>query len=263
LSAIEFMGYVTAALSGAVLANLFDYEFNYALSVLSIGVGFLITLSLREPPAQAKPDRSIEGGRERGSEGMVSHTKRALWVFKGHPLVFLSCLTGAAIGACMIYLDEFWQIALEKIEFPVLLFGLVSAALLAIRIPGNLLAYKLKERFGYKRILVSIVMISALAYASLFLIRNPLCLIPMMLLAVLAGIADPLVTGYLHHHAESQVRATVESFSSLGLRVLSAGIGLLFGYVSERVSIFAGFLVLSGVCLGYLGPLLGRLRKSQ
>ena len=49
------------------------------------------------------------------------------------------------------------------------------------------------------------------------------------------------------------LRATVESFSSLGLRVISVGVGLLFGYVSMSFSIFAGFLGLSAVCLLYFG----------
>jgi hypothetical protein len=40
----------------------------------------------------------------------------------------------------------------------------------------------------------------------------------------------------------------VESFSSLGLRTLSMGVGLFFGYVSSVYSIFAAFLVPGVVC---------------
>ena len=74
----------------------------------------------------------------------------------------------------------------------------------------------------------------------------------MMVLFLISGIVNPLVLGYLHSHTESHVRATVESFASVCLRVLSVGIGLLFGYVSTVYSIFAGFLLIAAVCFVYL-----------
>ena len=173
-------------------------------------------------------------------------------VFKEQPLVFVYCLTGAFLGACMIYLDEFWQIIVENIGIPVIFFGVVSALSSVLRIPGNLFAYKLKGIFKYKHILTCIISVSIVGYVVVFLARDLFCLIPIMLLFVVAGIVDPLVIGYLHHHTESHIRATVESFSSLGLRIVSVIVGLFFGYVSSAYSIFAGFLVLGVICFGYL-----------
>ena len=101
-------------------------------------------------------------------------------------------------------------------------------------------------------IMTCIIGVSTMAYAAIFLARDLFCLVPMLFLFAIDGIVDPLVIGYLHHHTESHIRATVESFSSLGLRVVSVGVGLLFGYISSEYSIFAGFLMLSGLCFGYL-----------
>jgi len=244
ISAIDFSGSMIAALCGGILASVFSLEFNYFVSVISMCIAFIITLTLKEPPMLSKPENEISN--------FASYVNRALTVFKQNPFVLIYCLTGAFLGACMIYLDEFWQIIIGNIGVPVLFFGAVGATASTLRIPGNLFAYKLKEKYDHKFILTCIICISTIGYVAIFFARNLLCFIPMALLFSVMGIVDPLVTGYLHHHTESNIRATVESFSSVGLRVLSVGIGLLFGYFSTRFSIFSGFMVLATICFGYL-----------
>ena len=254
LSAVDFTGSLIAALCGGVLANYFCFEFNYALSVVSMLIAFSITLTLREPPFLTRPESELTGMRQ--------YAKQSLRLFGREPLVLLYCLTGAVTGACLIYLDEFWQLIMEDVGVPVLFFGAIGAAGMLFRIPANLLAYRLKEKFRYEIILTCLVSVSAVGYTAVFLTRNAFCLIPMIGVTVVGGIAEPLISGYLHHHTESHIRATVESFSSLGLRVISIPIGLLFGYISTAHSIFAGFAVLGGICLAYL-VFLRSIRRSD
>lgn len=243
LYAVDFAGSMVAAVSGGFLANLFGFEFNYIVSFFSMVGALIVTLSLREPPLITKPENELTG--------ITQYVKQAITLFKAKPLVLIYCLSGAVLGACFIYLDEFWQLILEDIGVSVVFFGIVSAIELSLRIPANLLGYKLKERFRYKKILAVILVLNIVGYLAIFLTRNVLCLIPMLAVSLVSGIAEPLIAGYLHHHTESHVRATVESFSSLGLRLISILIGLLFGYISSKFSIFAGFSVLSMICLGY------------
>lgn len=244
LSAIDFGGSMVAALAGGILAGFFDFEFNYILSATSMAAAFLVSLFLKEPPMATKPEESALTVAKR-------YTGQALGLFRQKPLVFLYCLTGAVLGACMIYLDEFWPLAIESVGVPIFLFGAVSALTLSLRIPGNLLAYRLKEKFSLKAILTIILLINIGCYGSIFLTRNALCIIPMAVISLAAGILDPLVAGYLHHHTDSDIRATAESFSSLGLRLLSMLTGLAFGFVSSRFSLFAGFGVLAALCAIY------------
>jgi len=243
MSAIGFTGSMIAALSGGVLANFFNFEFNYILSVLSKCFALICALSLIDVPILKKPEKEMSG--------VVQYTKKAWSVFKSQPIVLIYCLTGAVLGACLIYLDEFWQLILDGIGVPIIFFGIVGAAISIIGIPGKVLAYKLKGRFKYKHILTCIICVCIVCYASIFFFNSLLSLVPMMVVFLVMGIVDPLIMGYLHHRTESHIRATVESFSSLGLRFVSAGIGLLFGYISTTHSIFAGFLGLSAVCLLY------------
>ena len=240
LSAIDMAGSMAAALSGGLMASALGFEFNYIVSACSVGVAFLISLTLREPPMRTELAEKPQ------------YTKQALAIFRAEPLLLLYCLTGTMLGACMIYLDEFWQLILEHVGVPVALFGAASALICFSKIPGNMLAYQLKERFSYRAILTVILAVNTLGYTAVFLTRNALCLIPMAVVSLATGIADPLVAGYLHHRAESSVRATTESFASLGLRLVSMPVGLIFGAVSARFAIFAGFLPLAVICAGWL-----------
>ena len=240
LSAIDIIGTIAAALTGGLLAERFGFEFNYIISACAMSAAFLVILTLKEPPMATRPEGELTGS--------LPYAKQALSLFREEPLVLLYCLTGTVLGACMIYLDEFWQLLMEELHFPVALFGAVSAGLFLCRVPGSLLAYKLKGRLRYRAIFLAILAVSAAGYCAVALTRSILCLIPMAVMFLAAGLTEPLVSGYLHHRAESQTRATAESFASLGLRVLSMPAGLVFGFVSTRFSVFAGFLPLGVIC---------------
>lgn len=244
LSAIDFTGYMVAAVSGGILADLFGFEFNYIISSCSMVLAFLFSLSLKEPPiATDSKDELVTS---------LQYTKQAISLFKSKLLVLVYSLSGAVLGACLIYLDEFWQLILDAIGTPVLFFGAISVLIFSIRIPGNLLAYKLKKKFSYKLILTTNIIVTIIGYIAISLTRNIFCLIPMAVVFFAAGITDPLIMGYLHHQTESNIRATVESFTSLGLRFLSILVGIFFGYVSAQFSIFTGFAALAFVCFGCL-----------
>jgi hypothetical protein len=183
---------------------------------------------------------------------MGGYIKQALKTFSQNPLVLIYCLTGAVLGACVIYLDEFWQIAFDTAGIPVVFFGAFGAASSALRIPGRLLAHRLKSRFSYKSTLSFVILVCAAGFSAIFLLKGVASVVPMLLIFIVSGITDPLVLGFLHSRTESGVRATAESFTSLGLRVISVGVGLLFSYISAAFSIFAGFLALGVICFAAL-----------
>jgi lipopolysaccharide export LptBFGC system permease protein LptF len=59
----------------------------------------------------------------------------------------------------------------------------------------------------------------------------------------------------LHHRIDSTMRATMDSFQSLGLNAVTMITGLGFGYFSSRFEIFGGYgfiAFLSGVFFVYL-----------
>lgn len=244
IAAIDFAGSIIAALSGSLLASFLHMEFNYMLSVGSMLLSFLVALTLVEPPMLTRSDQE--------STDVRHYVKESVSVFLSKPTLLIYVTTGAILGACRIYLDEFWQLILGEINVPVAFFGVVSAAIMLCGIPGNLLAHKLKRRFRFVRLLTTVIAVNILCYAGIFVTRNLLCLLPIFVISLAAGVTDPLVMGYLHHNTESGVRATVESFFSLGLRLISVLVGLGFGAISTAYSVLTGFGLLTLFCTLYL-----------
>ena len=244
IAAIDFLGSMIAALCGSFLASWINMEINYVISIGSVMISFIIAMTMEEPQVEKK----------KGSQqnlNLLQYAKQALFVFKTNSLLFVYSITSAILGACMIYLDEFWQIVLNEINVPIIFFGMISAFAMILRIISNLFAYKLKNVINYKTIFMSIMILSSIGYSSIYFIQSILCLIPMMLLFLLSGIVDPLLYGYLHSHTESQIRATTESLFSIGLRIVSVVVGLLFSYISMKYSIFSAFLLISSICFIY------------
>lgn len=244
LSVVDIIGSVAAAVSGSVLAHFWGFELNYMLSFASWVIVVFVSLSLKEPPMVMKPEHELTG--------FLPYARQAMHFFKSKPVVILYCLSSSLLGACMVYLDEFMQLILDEAGVPVLFFGVVLSFTLLLQIPGNLIAYKLTSHFSYRTILLVIIAVNAAGYLAVYLTRNALCIIPMAMMALAGGVTEPLVMGYLHHQANSEIRATVESFFSLVLRGMSMGVGLLFGYISTQFSIFTGFAVPAVLCAGYL-----------
>lgn len=63
----------------------------------------------------------------------------------------------------------------------------------------------------------------------------------MIVLSEISGIVEPITTGYLHHRIDSSMRATIDSFQSLGLNAVLIITGLGFGYFSSKFDILGGF----------------------
>lgn len=241
--AIDFIATIIAALSGSLLGVYFNFELNYTISFFSMLIAFIMSFTLKEPPIVTKEKSEFYG--------IIMYAKQSFLIFKKQPLVLLYCTTGAFLGSCLIYLDEFWQLVLKDVGVPVVLFGVFGSLIYVLRIPGNLFAYKLKEKFPFHYILRVMIIVNIIGYIIMSFTMNVLCLLPMIFVSLTAGISEPLISGYLHHHTESHIRATVESISSLFLRLLSVLVGLIFGYISTKISLFGGFAFLSVVCLCY------------
>ena len=67
-------------------------------------------------------------------------------------------------------------------------------------------------------------------------------------ICVVSGVMEPLTSGYLHHRIDSSMRATIDSFQSLGLRVMIIIVGLGFGFFSSRYDIFGGYGFIALIC---------------
>jgi ABC-type dipeptide/oligopeptide/nickel transport system permease subunit len=84
--------------------------------------------------------------------------------------------------------------------------------------------------------------------------KNTTSLVAIITICFVSGIIEPITTGYLHHRIDSSMRATIDSFQSLGLNLVLIIAGLGFGYFSNEYDVFGGYgfiAVLCGVFLVY------------
>lgn len=239
LNVCDYSSAIIAAICGSFLASKYGFEMNYWISVASMLVSSCISLMLIEPTVKSKSDESIE---------ISGYIKASINFFRKNPSVRLVVLFGMITGAALSFIDEFWQLYLNRLEIPVLYFGLYSAVIMILRLPGNIIAHVMKRRFSYKIILTCVIAVFAVGFLYVSVTKDYTGLGAIFLICLFSGIIEPISTGYLHHRTDSNMRATIDSFQSLGLNAVLIITGLGFGYFSSKYDIFGGFGFVAFIC---------------
>ena len=233
MESVHLAAALIAGLSGAFMAQMFGFAFNYWLSVGSAIIALLFAIMLAEPPKSLQEVDEKAGIRE-----IVSS---AYNFFKAHPDVLRVILHVVLIASVVNYVDEFWQVYLDDISFPLVLFGFVAAALTLVQIPGALLASKLLKRYSHQTLIIFTAFLTALGIIFAAVTQNVLGIVGIALMGFAYALMNPVAEGYLHRRADPTARATIESMESMMERIFVIGIGLLFGFLSTEFSIFIGF----------------------
>jgi MFS family permease len=248
MNSLDFIAALLAALSGSVLAKYVGFEFNYIVSAASMFLGMVLTLLLKEPPR----NRQLQKNEKSQADFMV-YVRKSITFYKTNPKVVTIITNAMGIAACITFLDEFWQLYLDDIGFSVLFFGLFSACISLARIPGNLLAAYLLIYFKAQSIILFLLGITTVCFFMTAIFPGVIGLFMIILIFLASGVIDPVVTGFLHHHGSSEIRATIESVQSLIESIITFTVGIGFGIISSSLSIVSGFIFL-GVfsCLFFL-----------
>lgn len=245
MNSLDFIASLIAALSGSVLAKYFGFEFNYIVSAASMFIALIFTILLKEPPRNNKQEKT-----NKNQTAFMVYVRKSISFYKTNPRLVSIITQAMGIAACITYLDEFWQLYLEEIGFSVLFFGVFSACISLARIPGNLLASYLVTFFRAQTIILFILGITTVCFFLTAIFPGSVGLIMIIIIFLASGVIDPVVTGYLHHHGSSEIRATIESIQSLIENLLSFTVGIGFGIISSRFSILSGFIFLGAIsCL--------------
>lgn len=253
LNVIDFTAIIIASLCGSLLAGRFDLELNYWLSAGSVFISLFITLTLVEPIQRSKGEHT---------PSIWEYVKTSVSFFRRNPGVCIVLLAGMITGATLNFMEEYWQIYLERLDIPVAYFGLFLTLFLLMKLPGNMLASVLRKRYSYRVLLTSVTAVFAIGFLYISIFKGFTSLIVLSLIALFSGITEPLVSGYLHHRIEdSNMRATIDSFQSLGLKAAVAVTGLGFGFASSKYDIFGGFSFVAVVCFCFLVYFLKATKK--
>jgi MFS family permease len=244
LNVCDFTAIIIAALCGSLLANWYSFELNYWLSFTSMFVSVSVSLMLVEPAINSKFNDSIP---------FKEYVKASIQFFRIHPGVCIVVLSGMVTGAAINFIDEFWQLYVNRLEIPVLYFGLFSAVIMIVRLPGNIISHVIKNRFHNRTIILSVLAIFAVGFSIVSFIKGYIGLVAIFLICLVSGIMEPITTGYLHHRIDSSMRATIDSFQSLGLNAILVISGLGFGYFSSKYDVFGGYGFIAIICIVFFG----------
>ncbi|MCD9024730.1 MFS transporter [Cohnella silvisoli] len=239
LNVFDFASAIIAALCGSLLASRFDFELNYWISLVSMLVSLCLSLMLVEPSVKSNTDEPIE---------IKEYIRASLLFFRKNRGVSLLLLSGMVTGASLSFIYEFWQLYLERLDIPVVYFGLFSAAFMLLGLPGNMLAHAMKGWFSYRTLLSGVTAVIAAGFIYISLVKDYTGLAAIFLIGLFAGVIEPITTGYLHHRIDSSMRATMDSFQSLGENAVLMIIGLGFGFFSSRFDIFGGYGFIAFIC---------------
>jgi predicted MFS family arabinose efflux permease len=242
LEVCQIVAALIAALSGSLLAIYFSLEFNYQISFLSMVAVLWCSFTLQEP---------IYKQHTEPLPSLFDYVRQSVFFFRSHTHLFMIVLTGIVIGASLNFVDEFWQLYLSELSIPISYFGLFSACCMLLHIPGNLLAPFLQKYYSQTSILLSIQVIFVIGFTYIALIHHFTSLLVIGVIFLASGVVVPIVTGYMHHQIRADMRATIDSFQSLGQYVAIMVIGLGFSYFTKDNDIFGGFGFIGGICMLY------------
>ncbi|MCH5586660.1 MFS transporter [Shimazuella sp. AN120528] len=239
----QLIGAILGALSGSWLANTHPLEINYWISFVSSLVAFGVSCLFIEP----KVTRSTSL-----PPSIWVYTKSSLLFFRSKPHVLVIISAGMVLGASLNFIHEFWQLYLSELQIPIAYFGLFSASCMLLQIPGYLFVPLMQKHFHPTSILIFIQTIFIFGFAYISLVHHITSLIVFGLLFLVSGMVVPLVSGYLHHRIDANMRATIDSFQSLGTNIAVMGIGLGFGHFTSASNIFGGFGFIACFCFLFL-----------
>lgn len=256
LNACDFVSAILAALCGSLLASKYGLELNYWISLGSALIALALSSLLIE--SAAEDSTSLE-------EVILFKTYVAvsLRFFRTNPSVTLVMLSAMVTGAAMGYIEEFWQLYVSRLGMPVVYFGVLSAAIMLLQLPGNLMAHVLLRWFSYRTLIFMIMGVFAVGFTYVAISKDFIGLTAMFIICLFSGVMEPIATGYLHHRINSSMRATIDSFQSLGENLVHTLAGLGFGYFASKYDVFGGYGFIALLCCAFLVWFIGASRKIE
>ncbi|MGO4274481.1 MFS transporter, partial [Paenibacillus sp. TAF58] len=85
----------------------------------------------------------------------------------------------------------------------------------------------------------------------------------MFVICLFSGVMEPIASGYLHHRINSSMRATIDSFQSLGENLVHTLAGLGFGYFASKYDVFGGYGFIALLCYAFIVWFIGASRKIE
>jgi len=115
-------------------------------------------------------------------------------------------------------------------------FGLMWAIINLFAAIPSWYSYKFKNALSEWGFIYLILTLLTIGLAGLSLISGWFGLVFFFLIYIARGVGSPIFNDFINRYTPSDIRATVLSIKSLGIRLLFALYGPIFGYITEQIS---------------------------
>lgn len=239
----RLLGLISISIAGVIGGFLAksNIRLPFVLSMFSSGLAALIATTFREPEIHSSTEEVK----------LFEHIKKASKFVLTHPFIRFVFLYLILMDIAISYLDEYDQIYLTAINFPLVLFGVWIALRRLLGGIGGFWA----EKFKYKpsahvktfALLIMIIALGAITFGNKYV-----GLAAFLVIFPIWGVTEVLITGEIHSQVESYQRATIESLMVFFGVLLDIPARLGFGYISEAFGIRIGYLYVMVLLLVYL-----------
>ena len=233
------LGAMLSGLVGGVLASSYGLVSAYHLSLISLVAALLVALTLKE--IRVTPVKKESWKKEEWKE-IFNFVVRHRRVRK---VMFVAVIVSASVN----FLYEFWQIFAEEVSIALVYFGVIQLVSFAVVSLGGFKADTIKQRVGFRYVIIFSLFLTGMGFAVMSFRLQMAGLAMMAMIYFASAVLEPVSLGYLHHHAIEKYRATIESAFSVIEHLAVALMGVPFGLISTQLSIFQGFLFLSGILM--------------
>ena len=221
----------SAALIGAWLATSYELTVHYYLSLGCLTAAVFVSCLLTEPDKSGRPAVSV-----------TCYDWRR-WNLV--PSFIRMTLLSISFGATITFLDEFWQLYVQEQGISVSWFGVILIGLMVAQGLGNLLPKPARPFVP----LSVLLLVYAGGFVLLAVMDSRWSVLVLIGLFLIYGWSEPVLTTWLQDMLTDDVRATGSSMLSMLESVVTIGIGLVFGQISQSSGLDGAYFSLGLVCL--------------
>ena len=248
LAILESAGLAFGALSGGLLAGLGSrYLGNLSMNAMLYLVLFVLTLCFVREEKRQYADHAAR----RGFQAFLHQSKTSLAFLMQPGVVRMLAVFALATGFALNAIETYWQPALNSMQAPYWLFGLVSFGGFGFVIFGSWLSERLLSRFGSRAVLLLLVIKSLFGVGMMLLtLQKSAFYFVAVYFAVYLFIGSGSVaeSTLLNQAAPASHRAGILSLSSFVLQI-GGLIAALCGYFISSYSKFQNIWLLAGAIL--------------